>query len=87
MITMRAKMRVAIVKKYDPEVTTTQIDLILSAVGANGYPEDGTDENNTFSRWTPCAELKMSITNPSLLDSFEVGDEFYVDFTKADKEG
>lgn len=87
MITMRAKMRVALVKKYDPEVTTTQIDLILCAVGANQYPEDGADENNTFARWTPAAELKMSITNPALLDSFTVGDEFYMDFTKASKEG
>ena len=81
---MRAKMRVAEVKKYGRlEGVTESIMLKFNAVGKNGaYPEDGSDENNTFSRWTPHAELVMSITNPNLLDSFEVGQTFYVDFTQ-----
>lgn len=82
---MRAKMRVTEVKKYGRlEGVTESIILKLNAVGKNGnYPADGSDEDNTFSRWTPSAELVMSITNPNLLDSFEVGQTYYIDFTQA----
>ncbi|WP_204367562.1 hypothetical protein [Janthinobacterium sp. HH01] len=47
-------------------------------------PPDGSDEDNSFARWTPSAELTMTINNPDLLGKFKVGDKFYVDFTPAD---
>jgi hypothetical protein len=57
----------------------------MSAVYRDGaYPEDGSDEDNTFARWTPQADLSMSINNPNLIDKFEVGQKFYVDFTPAE---
>jgi hypothetical protein len=74
---MRAKMKVTSVNKF----SDTCLQLEMAAVcKSSGYPEDGSDENNTFARWTPTANLKMSITNPNLVDKFEVGKEFYVDF-------
>jgi hypothetical protein len=58
--------------------------LVFSAVcKSGGYPADGSDENNSFAKWTPSAELKMSITNPALIGKFFIGQEFYVDFTPA----
>ena len=58
--------------------------LKLVAVGpSNGYPEDGSDENNTFAKFTPAATLDITIQNPALLGKFKVGDVFYVDFTPA----
>ncbi|RJP48802.1 MAG: hypothetical protein C4586_08290 [Anaerolineaceae bacterium] len=76
---MRAKMKVLSVKNYG-----SSEELSFSAVAKiDGYPEDGSDENNTFARWTPSAELKMSITNPALIGKFTEGQEFYVDFTPA----
>ena len=77
--TMRAKMRVAGVKTESyGEV------LNFSAVAkSGGYPEDGSDENNTFAKWTPTAEVKMTIQNPDLYGKFTLGQEFYVDFTPA----
>lgn len=75
---MRAKMKVSDVKHHDEN----NEELFFSAVAkSDGYPEDGRDENNTFAKWTPSAELRMSITNPALIGKFSAGQEFYVDFT------
>lgn len=53
------------------------------AVGPSQYPADGSDENNSFARWTPSASTRILIANPELLGKFKVGQEFYVDFTPA----
>ena len=78
---MRAKMKVVSVVKH----SDTYEELEFSAVCKNDgpYPPDGTDENNTFAKWTPSASLKMSITNPGLIGNFNPGQEFYVDFSPA----
>lgn len=88
---MRAKLVVLEVhegKGYAPigqEPEKVSERLVLSAVG-NGkpYAADGTgDEDNTFSRWTPCARLDITVQNPALFGQFKPGDRFYVDFTRA----
>lgn len=48
------------------------------------YGKDGTD-NAQWSKWTPNGNLKMTINNPACFDKFEVGEEYYLDFTKAEK--
>lgn len=53
----------------------------MHAVCASKYPEDGSDEDNTYAKFTPGADLSMNIANPALFGSFKVGDTFYVDFT------
>lgn len=80
MITMRAKLEVE-------SVTSTEgsEQLKFHAVAKkNAYPADGSDEDNSFARWTPSASLEMTITNPDLMGKFERGQKFYVDFTPAD---
>lgn len=75
---MRAKMKVVATKQHNE----TCEELEFSAVAKNdGYPADGSDENNTFAKWTPSASVKMTITNPALVGKFTPGQEFYVDFT------
>lgn len=83
--TMRAKMKVTKVTEHpEKQGSTPSEDVEFIAVGPDeGYPEDGSDENNTFAKWTPSADLKMSIMNPALFGKHKVGDEFYLDFTKA----
>lgn len=74
---MRAKLRLSDIQTFG---TTEQ--LTFNAVcKSEGYPADGSDENNTFAKWTPSAELKMTVTNPALVGVYKVGQEFYVDFT------
>lgn len=49
----------------------------------DGYPADGTDEDNSFALFTPSLDMNMQITNPALVGKFKVGDTFYVDFIPA----
>lgn len=78
---MRAKMRVSAVIRHSDLCETLHFNAVCKN---DGYPADGSDENNSFARWTPSAELSMSITNPDLIGKFKVGQTFYVDFTPAD---
>ena len=75
---MKAKLKVSNVENCGGNYE----NLTFSAVPKrDAYPEDGSDENNTFAKWTPTADLKMVITNPVLMGKFSEGQEFYVDFT------
>lgn len=76
---MRAKLQIESVTQY---VGNEQ--LVLRAVqGKKVFGTQGESEDNTFARWTPSAELKMTITNPDLLGKFKPGQRFYVDFVEA----
>lgn len=82
MTAMRAKVRVTGVKPYPEEGTTTQEALTFSFPAKDGsYPADGSDEDQSFARWTPGGSLSLTIANPALLGKFAVGDTFYLDFT------
>lgn len=74
MPTMRAKM---VLNRVDRGQGVDQ--LTFSAV----YGGENNKEDNSFSEATPSAELKMSVTNKSLLGQFEPGKKYYVDFTEA----
>lgn len=75
---MRAKLKVLAVQKHETSESVT-----LGAVYKNEYDSTGLDENNTFAKFTPTANLSMQITNPDLLGKLEVGQAYYVDFTPA----
>jgi hypothetical protein len=77
---MRAKMQIGQITKFPGAVEQLQ----FHGVAAKAYPADGSDEDNTFSKWSPSVELKISITNPALIGQFKVGEKFYVDFTPAE---
>lgn len=92
---MRAKMIVGFVQvherrtddkgAYDPTAAPvkTMETLTMHAVAKNGYDTTGLDEDNTFAKWSPGANLGINIANPELWGKFKVGDKFYVDFTPA----
>ena len=76
---MRAKMKIASVEKFDGCEK-----LRMNAVCKNGeYPEDGSDENNTYAHYSPSANCEITIANPALFGKFEPGQSYYVDFTEA----
>jgi hypothetical protein len=84
---MRAKMVVSgvcqsLMNSSDPNSAVLGENLEFRAVcKSDGYPADGSDENNSFARWTPSANLSMYVSNPDLLGKYKAGDTFYVDFT------
>lgn len=83
MTTMRAKFVVASVMKFaGSENETVKFNAVAKSNGP--YPEDGSDEDNTFAKWSPSASCDIHITNPALHGQFTVGQKFYVDFTPAD---
>jgi hypothetical protein len=76
---MRAKLVVQSVTKHQSGET-----LKFAAVcRKDAYPADGSDENNTFAKFTPSASCEMFVANPELHGQFQPGDEYYVDFIKA----
>lgn len=93
--TMRAKLQVGFVQiheqrlnaegRYDPAgvPVKTMETLQMHAVCAPKYDDTGLDEDNTFAKFSPGAQLNINIANPALWGKFAVGDRFYVDFTPA----
>lgn len=54
-------------------------------IRAGGFrPADGSDEDNTYAKFSPTGELTLSIANPALLGKIEPGQKFYLDLTAAD---
>lgn len=80
-LTMCAKLKLTSVTLSE---TSDQLKF-SAACKAGPYPEDGMDEDNTFAKFTPTAELTMTVNNPALLGKFRPGQKFYVDFTEANR--
>ncbi len=53
--------------------------IILSPVYSNGDPEH---ENTKFWNASPSGEIKLGTINPAAWELFNLGGEFYIDFTK-----
>lgn len=85
MTQMRAKMRVTgvVENKWDDGRKDSET-LHFTAVSASEYPEDGSDENNTYAKFSPSASTEIRVANPALWGKFEVNKEYYVDFTPAE---
>jgi hypothetical protein len=45
--------------------------------------DDGTPENQRFSKATPSGRLTMTVDNPAAAEFFTLGKEYYLDFTEA----
>lgn len=76
MHTMRAKMNLSRIEQFP-----TSEQLHFHAVAAKSYPADGSDEDNTYAKYSPQANLSIMITNPALIGQFKPGEAYYVDFT------
>jgi hypothetical protein len=81
MTAMRAKMIVESVQRFQNSEKLT----FRAVPKSTAYPEDGSDEDNTFAKWSPSATLEIHVTNPALLGKFNPGEKYYVDFTKAEQ--
>jgi hypothetical protein len=72
---VRAKFKVdSITRSQNPGVSVK-----LYPVCADGIPE-----NERYHKYTPSGSLEMYIDNPPAAEFFEIGKQFYVDFTKAE---
>lgn len=82
-MTVRAKFFVK-TKTYhhngNPEADQSAEIKLAPVFGVNDH-----DANRIWSKYTPSGEITMLITNPTAIDQFDIGGEYYVDFTKADE--
>lgn len=79
-INMRAKFVVSHVVKHEGGSETVNFNAVAKP---GGYPADGSDEDNTYAKWSPSASCSIHIMNPALHGQFEAGQKFYVDFHPA----
>jgi hypothetical protein len=63
-----------------PEVVELRT-LKLSPVYGNGDPEH---ENTKFWQYSPSGSISLGTVNPAAWEQFEMGKEYYIDFTPAD---
>lgn len=47
------------------------------------YAPDANGEDAGFTKATPWGEIKMSVDNPAAAVQFEIGKDYYVDFSSA----
>ena len=91
MIKMRAKMQVGFIQEQfwgekveKGKLAKSQETLMMHAVAATKFHDDGSDEDNTYAKFSPGANLSINIANPALWGTFVVGEKYYLDFTKAE---
>ena len=78
--TMRAKMQVQKVERFPQSDRVT----MTAVARKDAYPADGSDEDNTYAKFSPAGELSLTIANPVLLGVIQPGQKFYLDFTPAE---
>ena len=97
MADMRAKMKLVKVSRSSTrsvDVVEGNVETVSEKVSgemlaftavarSDNYPEDGSDENNTYAKWSPSASMTIMVNNPDLFGKFTPGEQFYLDFTKA----
>lgn len=76
---VRAKFRVNSIEDFGG----TSKCINMSAVYEGSLGPD--EENKRFTKATPNGSLKMTVDNPYASEQFAPGDEFYLDFTKAER--
>lgn len=80
MTAMRAKFKINYIDRR--HIDQGQETLYLNPVSkSTSYPADGSDEDNTYAKFSPSGMLSLTIANPALIGKFEVGETYYLDFT------
>ncbi len=46
----------------------------------------GSEENESFYRWTPSGSIKLALASKATADALEVGKDYYVDFSPVEGE-
>lgn len=75
-MTVRAKFVVNEIARNQYGQQETQV-IRMSAVMS------GSEENKKFFAWTPSGKIELQTVNPDAGKAFELGKEYYVDFSEA----
>lgn len=73
-MTVRAKFKVEAVTHRSGDAFTVELWPVTS----------GSEENKQFYKWTPSGKIELVTINAAAAEQFEVGAEYYIDFTRAE---
>jgi len=71
--TTRAKFRCATEKRYSKKADGQRI------YEFHAVYDDGTPENERYAKYTPSGRIEITVDNPAV--EFELGRDYYLDFT------
>lgn len=74
---VKAKFRVNDIKNYAGSDGSPQVSVSLNPVYGDS------EENKTWSKYTPSGSLNMSITNPNVVGFFELNKEYFLNIEPA----
>lgn len=77
-MSVRAKFKVVSIKRtqfMDGPGSVVELSPVVS----------GSAENKEFYKWTPSGRIELGTINESAAEQFEIGKDYYVDFSKADE--
>lgn len=77
----RAKMKVTEVTQFEGSERLR----MQPVCKPGGYPPDGSDEDNTYAKWSPSGSFELSITNPALHGVFKPGKAYYIDIIEVEE--
>jgi hypothetical protein len=80
MADMRAKMQITKIESYG----SVEVLHFTAVAKSTAYPEDGSDEDNTYAKFSPSGTLHLTVANPALVGKFKPNEKYYLDFTKAE---
>jgi hypothetical protein len=83
----RCKVRVESVKLLgtgDYASEEVQMRAVQGNKVSKGYPADGSDEDNTYAKFSPSADFRLLVTNKALHGQFKPEQRYYVDLTPAE---
>ena len=71
---VRAKFNCHYIQKHEDGAVTVNMMAVT----------EGSEENESFSEYTPSGNLDIHISKGEAKELFEEGQDYYLDFTKAD---
>jgi hypothetical protein len=75
---VRAKFKVKTISDEGSGLRSVTLTAVMPGDGANQ-----SKENAEFFKYTPTGEIRLGVLNEAASRVFQVGDEYYVDFTPA----
>lgn len=84
---MRAKMMLETITtvrhqgQLAGDAPSSEILKFRAVARKDSYPSDGSDEDNTYARFSPSVSCEITVANPELIGKFYPGEFYYVDFT------
>lgn len=84
-MTVRAKFKVdAKEETWNGQEIMVTVKMTPVYPKADGSRPENEHENRTFWKYTPGGDLRLMTINKTAADQFELGKEYYLDFTKVE---